>query len=113
MLIKKLEAKQINNSKTCKVWEYEFKNKNFSSAVALINGRYPEEKRVTNTKCEETYYVISGSGIIHSNKGDFKIREGDMYSFEKGEKYWVEGIDLHLALVNIPKWTEQQHKIVS
>ncbi|MBU1205295.1 MAG: hypothetical protein KKE93_05285 [Nanoarchaeota archaeon] len=112
MLIKKLESTKIENSKDCTVWEYEYPSKDFSYATALIDGRYPEQKRVTNLKCEEIYYVISGSGIIHSEKGDFEISEGDLYFFEKGEIYWVEGSKLFLALVNAPKWTPEQHKIV-
>lgn len=54
----------------------------------------------------------TGSGIVHSEKGDFEISEGDLYFFEKGEIYWVEGNKLLLALVNAPKWTPEQHKIV-
>lgn len=57
----------------------------------LINSCYPDQKRVTNLECEEVYFVISGFGIIHSGEGDFEISEGDIYFFEKGEVYWVEG----------------------
>ena len=112
MLIKKLEAKKFENSKNCTVWEYGFPNQNVSYAMALINGRYPDQRKVTNLECEESYFVISGQGIIHSDKGDFRINEGDMYIFAKNEIYWVEGENLLLALVNIPKWTIEQHKIV-
>ena len=112
MLIKKSDAIKKENSKDCTVWEYEYPSKNFSFASALINGRYPEEKRAINTECEEVYYVISGSGIVHSEKGDFAISEGDLYFFEKGEIYWVEGAQLLVSLVNAPVWTPAQHKIV-
>ncbi|MFH1456456.1 MAG: cupin domain-containing protein [archaeon] len=112
MLIKKSETKNIENSKDCTVREYKFPSKHFSYATALINKRYPEQKRVTNLECEEIYFVISGSGIVHSEKGDFEISKGDVYFFEKGEIYWVEGNQLFLALVNAPKWTPEQHKTV-
>lgn len=112
MLIKKSKATEIKNSKECTVWEYEYPSKLFSFAKALIDGRYPEEKRVINSECEEVYYVLSGSGIIHSEKGDFEINEGDLYFFEKGEIYWTEGYKLSLVLVNAPKWSPDQHKIV-
>ena len=112
MLIKKKNLKKKENSKTCTVWEYEYPSGDFSFATALINGRYPEEKRVTNSECEGIYYVISGSGVIHSEKGDFEINEGDLYFFEKEEAYWVEGDNLLLALVNAPKWTPEQYKII-
>lgn len=112
MLIKKSEAREKQNCADCTIWEYEYPSKNFSYATGLINGRYPAEKRATNTGCEEVYYTISGSGIVHSEKGDFELTPGDLYSFEKGEIYWVEGKELFLALVNAPAWTPEQHKIV-
>jgi mannose-6-phosphate isomerase-like protein (cupin superfamily) len=112
MLIKKEETRQKQNSKDCTVWEYDYASSNFSFATALINGRYPEEKRAVNTECEEAYYVISGSGTIHSDKGDFLVNQGDLYCFEKGEAYWVMGNNLFVALINAPKWTFEQFKAV-
>lgn len=112
MLIKKSASKKFQNSKDCTVWEYQFPSKDFSHATALIDGRYPEQKRATNLECEQTYFVISGSGIIHSEKGNFEISAGDLYFFEKGEAYWVDGSKLFVALVNAPKWTPEQYKIV-
>ena len=112
MLIKKSDAKKAINYKDCIVWEYVFPSKGLSFATALISGRYPARKRAINLKCEEIYFVISGSGEVHSEKGDFKISEGDLYFFEKGEPYWVEGGSLRLALINAPRWTPEQHKIV-
>ncbi len=111
MHIKKSDAKKFENSKSCTVWEYEFPSKDVSYATALINGRYPAKRRCLNVECAEIYFVISGSGTVHSEKGDFRISGGDAYFFEKGEKYWVEGKQLLLALINAPKWTPEQHKI--
>ncbi|RLG09260.1 cupin domain-containing protein [Candidatus Pacearchaeota archaeon] len=112
MLIKKEESRKHENSKTCTVWEYDHLSEKLSYATSLINGRYPEEKRVTNLECEEMCYVMSGSGKIHSDKGDFEINEGDSYLFEQGEKYYIEGDNLKLALINSPKWRPEQHKVV-
>ncbi|MFH0857177.1 MAG: cupin domain-containing protein [Candidatus Magasanikbacteria bacterium] len=112
MLIKKSEAKEFQNSQDCVVFEYDVPSKDLSCATALIDGRYPEQKRVVNLECEEIYFVMSGSGIVHSEKGDFEIHEGDIYFFEKGEVYWVEGNKLSLVLFNAPKWTPEQHRII-
>ncbi|MEN7982517.1 MAG: hypothetical protein ABFQ65_03655 [Nanoarchaeota archaeon] len=112
MLIKKSNANKFENSKNCVVWEYKFPSKNFSYATALIDGRYPEQKRMANLECEEIYFVISGHGIVHSEKGDFKTNGGDLYFFEKGEAYGIEGTQLFIALTNVPKWTPEQYKIV-
>jgi mannose-6-phosphate isomerase-like protein (cupin superfamily) len=110
MIVKKVQSKKIQNSKDCTVWEYAIPSKLFSFATTLINGRYPDKGRVTNLECEEIYYVVSGSGIVHSENGDFEIEKGDLYFFEKAEKYWVEGKNLLLVLVNAPPWFVEQHK---
>ncbi len=113
MLIKKGEAKSKQNSKDCTVWEYEYPSSNFSFATALINGRYPEQKRSVNIECEQLYYVISGSGVIHSDKGDFLINQGDLYHFKKGEAYFVEANNLLVAIINAPRWVFNQYKEVN
>ena len=110
MLIKKSQAKRVGNSKDCTVWEYDYPSELSSFATALIDGRYPDKGRVTNLDCEEVYYVVSGSGILHSEKGDFVLGQGDFYFFVKGEKYWVEGKSLFLVVFNTPKWTPEQHR---
>lgn len=109
MLLKASEAKKVENGSSCVVWEYDFPHQHFSFATASIHGRYPQEGMVMNEECEELYYVLSGSGTIHSQKGDFALITGDAYHFEKSEGFWVEGDDLRLALLNIPKWTPEQH----
>ena len=110
MLIKKKDAKKFHNSKNCTVYEYNTSSKILSAATALINERYPDKGKSVNTKCEETYYVISGSGIIHTDKGEFKITKGDVYFFKKNEKYWVEGKKLFIYLSNSPSWYPEQYK---
>jgi mannose-6-phosphate isomerase-like protein (cupin superfamily) len=110
MLIKKSESKKKENSKSCTVWEYELPSKLFSFVTALINGRYPDKGMVANLQCEEIYYVVSGSGTVHSEYGDFKIEKGDLYFFKKAEKYWIEGENLFIILVNAPPWSVEQHK---
>tara|TARA_Y100000310_G_C20652470_1_gene800192 strand:+ start:681 stop:1022 length:342 start_codon:yes stop_codon:yes gene_type:complete len=112
MLFKRSDADHKTYSGACSVREYNLPSEDFSFATAVINGCFPENGRVSNTKCDEIYFVISGSAVIHSDKGDFEICEGDVYFFKKGEKYWVEGSNLSLALVNTPKWFPEQHKIV-
>ncbi len=80
-----------------------------SFATALMHGRYPASGTVFNMKCEQVYYVLSGSGIIHSEEGDFSIEEGDLYYFKKEEKYWIEGEQLKIALINSPAWKREQY----
>ncbi len=77
MLVKKDEAVKIQNSKDCTVWEYRFPSEKLSFATTLIDGRYPDKGRAVNLECEEIYYVISGSGTVHSERGNFKIERGE------------------------------------
>jgi len=112
MLIKKSEAKEHKNSPDCTAWEHNHPTNNLSYATVSISGRYPETKRVTNLKCEEIIFVISGSGTIHSEKGNFQINQGDSYHFETKEKYFIEGDKLLLGITNSPKWTFEQYREV-
>ena len=112
MLIKLEDSVKFANSKNCSVQEYKLQSKILSAATAIINGRYPNKGRSANLKCEQTYYVISGTGIVHSDKGDFEIRTGDLYFFEIKEKYWIEGKKLFIYMSNSPPWNPDQYKNV-
>ena len=110
MLIKNSSAEKFENSANCTVFEYNFPSKNMSFATAKINGRYPEVGNSIHTSCEQVYFVISGSGTIHSECGNFEISAKDLYRFKINEPYWIEGSDLFVAIVNSPKWTKKQYK---
>ncbi|XLQ19739.1 MAG: cupin domain-containing protein [Candidatus Moraniibacteriota bacterium] len=112
MLVKKTDAKQVSNSDKCTVWEYDTQTENFNVATAYIDGRFPDEKRVVNLELEEIYYVRSGSAVIHSEKGDFNIEKGDVYFFEKKEKFWLDADELSLVITCAPAFDPEQHKIV-
>ncbi|NMC51485.1 hypothetical protein GYA54_02005 [Candidatus Kuenenbacteria bacterium] len=102
------KEKKLNNSTT--IWEYDLPSKNLSFSRAHINGRFPQKGLATNSECEEIYYIVGGSGTVHSKFGDFEINKGDIYHFIKGEKYWTEGRDLAVVLFNSPRWTPEQFK---
>ena len=109
MIIEKSEVVRKSNSSACTVSEYPYPSRNSSIATAQIDGRYPEKGRALNTKCEMAYYVISGEGVVHTDRGDFLISEGDLYYFETGERYWIEGDSLFVVVVNAPAWTPEQY----
>lgn len=112
MLIKRGDTGEHENSDACSVREYDFPTEKFGFATAKINGRYPEQNRAVNLGCEQIMYAISGSGEVHSDKGDFELGIGDSYHIQRGEKYWLEGSKLVLALMNVPKWSKEQSQIV-
>jgi len=110
MLIKKSESIKFQNSNNCTVWEYDFPSKKFGLTTSFINGRYPEEGKGVNLECQQIFFVISGSGTIYSDKGEFKIENGDSYLFEENEPYYIEGNNLSIIIINAPKWQKEQYK---
>jgi mannose-6-phosphate isomerase class I len=110
-LVSAKSANTIPVSSDCTVYDYPVATKLFSFGTAAINGRYPAKGRVANTACEEIYYVISGSGTVHSGRGDAKLHQGDVYHFLKDELYSVDGDKLFVAMMNVPPWTPAQHKV--
>jgi mannose-6-phosphate isomerase-like protein (cupin superfamily) len=63
-----------------------------------------------NHKCDEIYYVISGTWTVHQETGDYIIKEGDAFFFEKEKRYRVEGENLKLTITNHPAWFLQQYE---
>ncbi|MFC1698046.1 cupin domain-containing protein [Nanoarchaeota archaeon] len=110
MLIKKEQSKLIKNSEFCSVREYNFPYKELGIAIAEIDGRYPDEGKVVNEKCDEIYYVLSGSAIVHIEDKDFEINEGDALYIEKGKLYWVEANKLKIVAPTAPAWFFEQNK---
>lgn len=112
MLIKKSESLKKELWSNCTVREYKWESKVLSSAKSTINGRLPEKWTFKNRKCEEVYFVISGTGKIYSNKWVFKLNEWDVYHFDKWEKYYVEWDKLEIVISNSPKREPEQFEIV-
>lgn len=112
MLIKKEQAIKKQNSDKCIVFEYEYSSNDSSFAIAEICGRYPERGKSMNLECEQAYYVVSGSGTIYSEKGEFELNEGDLYYFKKEETYYVIGNNLRVCIINSPKWNFKQYKSI-
>lgn len=112
MLIREEESKIKNNGKNCIVIEYEFPYKELGIAVAKINGRYPDKGKAVNIKCDEMYYVISGEAIIYTQEGEFEIKKGDTYYFEKNKWYYVEAKNLEIVLPTAPAWFLDQYEII-
>ncbi|MFA4960252.1 MAG: hypothetical protein WC548_01165 [Candidatus Pacearchaeota archaeon] len=112
MLIKKEEAKRHQNSPNCSVTEHNHFTGKMSYATAEINGRYPNDlKSSLNLDCDTIFIVISGSGTIHSERGNFYIKPLDTCHIPKGEKYSIEGKNLVLGVINSPRWTAGQYRV--
>lgn len=110
-LVRKAEARKIKNDKACTVWEYGY-GKILGLALAKIDGRFPQEGAVVNEACEEAYYVVNGSGTIHYDGSDFKLKAGDAFFILPNKKYWIEGKGLTIVVPSSPNWYQEQHKYV-
>ena len=113
MLIRKEDARRHENSPNCTVWEHDHPSKDLSYAIARIEGTYPENnKKAKNLECESIFVGLSGTGTIHSERGDFPINPQDSCYIPKGEKYSIEGNNLLLGISNSPKWNPEQYRVV-
>jgi mannose-6-phosphate isomerase-like protein (cupin superfamily) len=110
MHITKDDSTKKEYSPDCVVWEYEIPTEHVSIATAYINGRFPVNGKALNLRSEQIYYVVSGTGSIHTEKGVTSINEADVFYFEKGEPYWMEGKQLKIAIINSPAWSPQQYE---
>lgn len=110
MKISKKETQSFQNRNACTVYKYDFPSEFLGLITAEINGRYPEEGKVLNEICDETYYVQSGSCTIHHETGEYNLSEGDVFYFARGKSYWVEADQLRLVVCTAPPWTPEQHR---
>lgn len=109
MLIKKDQARKKSNSESCIVWEYDFPNKNLWFAIWKINWRFPTTWKNLNHECDEIYYVLSGTGVLHYAGLDYELHEWDAFFLEKETAYWLEWNDLLLALPTQPTFFPEQY----
>jgi len=109
MLIKKEQSRKKINSNSCIVWEYDFPNKNLWFAVWKINWRFPEKWKNLNSECDEIYYILSWTWILHYDNSDYELNEWDAFFLERGKSYWLEGKDLLLALPTQPSFFPEQY----
>ena len=112
MIIRNNQTREHKNSEQCTVWEYDFPSESLSHAVCLITGRYPDQGKAMNTECDELFFVLSGTGTLHTENETTELATGDAYYLRKQEAYWITGQELKLTLTNAPAWKPEQHKHV-
>jgi mannose-6-phosphate isomerase-like protein (cupin superfamily) len=108
MLVKKSERKKHFNSSKCIAYEYPLEDKDINIAFIEINGRYPDNCRVTNKICKELIFVIKGNGKIEIDNKEFLINEGDSVLIQPNQKYFFEG-KLEIITSCHPAWYPEQH----
>ena len=107
----KHQTTEKTNSPACTVVEHSLKHKMLDMAIAKINGRYPDQRRVVNQECAELAYVFEGQGKIVVNNEEHRLNAGDAVLIEAGEKYFWEG-NMKIFISCHPAWNKDQHIIV-
>lgn len=110
LVVKKSEAKILDEHGVSKFAEYDLPFNRFSTGISQINGKYPQSGFDVDTKVEASWYVLSGSGEIYLAGEVYKVEEGDMIFVPKGEKFWIKGNNLKLVVTSSPPWEPSQHK---
>jgi mannose-6-phosphate isomerase-like protein (cupin superfamily) len=110
MLIKNEEAIDDFKSDKIKIRKYQFPSTTLGLAVANINARYPDDGKVCNEICDETWFVVSGQGTLYHQEGVFNIRQNDAFYLPKGKWYWVETEGLRIVVSTSPPWMPDQQR---
>jgi mannose-6-phosphate isomerase-like protein (cupin superfamily) len=112
MLISKKDAKAVQNSPECIFWEYAFPSEKLGIGPTMIAGRYPEKGwAVRNKVCDEAFFVVAGTGVLHDESGAQPFDAGDLLFFPMGKWYWLEGHVYGVASTSPPFFVKQHEKI--
>lgn len=109
--VRKGQAEKFKNSDVCIATEYSLKDRDINGAVIELKGRYPKKGRVTNLKCKELAYVISGSGKVVVENKEVKLKKGDLVLIKPKERFFWKG-NLIMFVPCVPAWKPEQHKEV-
>ncbi|MFA6280056.1 MAG: hypothetical protein WC612_04625 [Bdellovibrionales bacterium] len=90
------------------IHEYETHDREISSGVAVIKGRYPEQGFVINQKCKELVYVLEGSGTLITTDKETAFTKGDVLFIENKEKFAWNG-NMVLFMATTPTFDPAQH----
>jgi len=107
----KQQATERKNSEVCVVTKHDIEDATLDFAIVKINGRYPDQGRVTNTQCKEIVYVHQGNGKVVVNHKEYQLNTGDAVLIEAGEKFFWEG-SMNLFISCTPAFTIDQHQQV-
>ncbi len=110
-IVRSTDATRFENAASCIAYEYDTHTPDINIARIEINGRYPLEGRVMNTKVTELVYVEQGSGEVSVEGVSHPIQTGDVLCISKEERTSWEGT-MALIIACAPAWTPEQHTSV-
>lgn len=80
----------------------------YSAAIAVIERSAPH----VHHKTKETYKVLEGELIVHKDKEELHLMQGDSLSINPGEVHWAEGDDVWIECYSQPGWTSDDHILI-
>lgn len=101
------QAKFFKNSESCDAFEYDLRHVDLGAARVKVCGRYPDHGRVSNAECQETAYILAGSGTISIENTERGFSAGDVILIERGERYFWQG-EFAAFLFSTPAWSAEQ-----
>lgn len=105
------ETSQIHHSENCKSTEYDFGEKDIDISMLSVNGKFPENGFLKNTKVKELALVIEGFGSLCKKDQTINFEAGDAILIDVNEEYFWDG-NCKVVLTCSPAWSKEQHKIV-
>lgn len=103
------EARRINNSPNCEVYEYG-ENERLDVARIKIDGRYPQTGWSVNEASDAAIMVVEGHGKLLTPDVIRPLGEKAVAIVSAGEKYAIEGDPIEINMVCTPPWHLDQYK---
>lgn len=108
-IVRKNDAEIFKDGEIFVAHEYDTQNHNINIARIEINGRYPVQGSMRNTKVSEIVYIEKGTGEVSINGTQIKVNAGDVISFDSGERIFWNG-NFVLVIACAPAWSKEQHE---
>lgn len=103
------QAERFQNAPSCEVFEYPHHDPEMDGAVIRIQGRYPQDGWVRNTKSKELVYIFEGSGKILKEGEEHELKKGDMILISPNEWFAWEG-EFEMLVVCTPAFKPEQYE---
>jgi hypothetical protein len=104
----------IENTNRVRVEDYQVDDRESSVwYIELEGGRYPEYGFFINDRIRQYAFIVEGHGTfrIHTQKGEFRLSEGDVIFLEKGDAFCWQG-HMKIAMFSMPEGYLHNFKVV-
>jgi len=93
------------------------KNDNIQMGFSLAHAKVPPGQHTlphTLKSSVEVYFILKGRGIMHIEKEESEVREGNVVYIPKGTTQWIENKsqeNLEFLCIVSPPWSEKDEVI--